>query len=54
MSTASQQGFSNNMKVWQQEFTPVKGEWEILLGRIFLLGGGNLRSDFDHSNLFQS
>ena len=28
---------------------------ETWLGGIFLLGGGNLtRSDFDHSNLFQS
>ena len=28
---------------------------ETWLGEIFLLGGGNLtRSDFDHSNLFQS
>ena len=36
-------------------FPPVGGEWEILLGEIFLSGGGNLRkSVFGHSNLFQS
>ena len=29
--------------------------WEILLGETFSSGGGNLmRSDFDHSNLFQN
>ena len=35
--------------------SPSGGESEILLGRIFLPGKGNLRrSDFDDSNLFQN
>ena len=28
--------------------------WEVLLEGIFLSAGGHLRSDFDHSNLFQN
>ena len=33
----------------------VDGEWKILLGWIFLSGGGHLRrSAFDHLNLYQS
>ena len=40
-----------------QNPTPVRGGRggsECLLGGIFLLGEGKLRSDFDDSNLFQS
>ena len=36
------------------KFLPPVGGSEILLGGIFLLGTGNLRSDFDDSNLFKS
>ena len=37
------------------ENPPVGEDEKFLLGGTFLSGGGNLRrSDFDHSNLFQS
>ena len=46
-------GFSYSVKV-KGDFPPVRGIRNSA-GRIFLSGGGNLtRSDFDHSNLFQS
>ena len=54
MSTASLQGFSNNIKAWQ-EIHPSERGMGNFAGKGFFLGGGNLRrSDFDHSNLFQS
>ena len=41
--------------VFENKFSSVgKGEPEILLGVISLPSGGNLRSDFDNLNLFQS
>ena len=44
----------NKLGPLPRDFQTVGG-WEICLGGIFLLGGGNLtRSDFGHSNLFQS
>ena len=38
------QGFPNSVKEWKER--------EILLGRFFYRGGENLRSDFDHLNIF--
>ena len=40
------QGFRNSIKRWRER--------EILLGESFYQGGGNLRSEFDHLNFFQS
>ena len=42
------QGFPNSNKMSGER------ESEILLGEIFLPGEGNLRTDFDNPNLFQS
>ena len=50
------QSFSNSGKGWEVGITPLGQASHILLeGRIFLQDSGNLRrSDFDHSNLFQT
>ena len=55
------QGFSNNIKEWVGGGGKFLLQWaglgdrKFFLGGTFLSGGGNLRrSDFDHSNLFQS
>ena len=51
------QGFPISIKGGGEFPLPyIVGGWEILLGdRYFVSGSGNLwRSDFDHSNLFQS
>ena len=48
------QGFPKSVKDWGKFHTSGGGrELEILLGDIFVSGDGNLRKDFDHSNLFQ-
>ena len=48
------QGFPKNGKE-RGGSSPQWGKVRNFAGGIFLLGGGNLqRSDFDHSNLFQS
>ena len=39
-------GFRNSVKGWRER--------EILLGESFYQSGGNLRSEFDHLNFFQS
>ena len=45
------QGFPNGVKVWGN---PPKGRRiETFVEGVLLPGGGNLRSDFDHGNLFQ-
>ena len=46
------QGFPNSINEWG--ISPSKGEWKILLDGIFSMGGGNMMSNFDHPNLFQS
>ena len=47
------QGFPNSCKGWGvNPPPPSRGGSEILLGRIFLLVDGNLRSDFGNSEAF--
>ena len=48
-----EQAFPSSVKWYEGNSPHSVGEWEILL-RFFWMGGGKLKSDFDHVNLFQS
>ena len=49
-------GWTSKFGVWQGFKIALRGggKREILLGEFFYQGDGNLRSDFDHLNFFQS